>query len=382
MTQMRDRRVIAAGLAFCLLLGAVAQHLFARQRPAFSDGVILYAVAVILFLLLNAWADKATPAEFQEESPLSPTVYLWNRPIRIALVVLSLGVVYLAVRIIRSNPPTYWSAFYLWLAAIVLFVAAFVHRLSFGGWAALRAKIRANRWEILAVAGLLLVGALLRGISLDTIPPNIGGDEGSQGLEGIDFMTGAKANMFDTGWLGVPSLSFLWHALWYKLLGVSVTTLRLPWMFVGTMTLLVFYLLVRRLFGMRLALISTFFLTMYNYHIHYSRLGSNQVADGLFMALVLYFLTRGLSTRRPLDFALAGVTLGSSIYFYAGARLTFVVVAAYLIVLGLLNDRRLQGSTGNLAILAGAAFVVALPLGNFYYQHPDDFNARLNIQCL
>jgi hypothetical protein len=97
------------------------------------------------------------------------------------------------------------------------------------------------------------------------------------------------------------------------------------------------------------------------------------------MGLVLYFLTRGLSTRRPLDFALAGVALGSSIYFYAGARLTFVVVAAYLVVLGVIDERKLQGQAGNLMVMAGAALVVGLPLGYYYYKNPHDFNARLNM---
>jgi hypothetical protein len=379
MTQPGNRRAIAAALAFCLLLAAAGQYLFARQKPAFGDGVVLYAASAVIFILLNAWADRAAAAPEEDEGATSQPLLLWARPVRLGLVGLSLAVMLWAMRIIMTSPPTYWTAFYLWIGAIVLFVLAHVHKPSFAGWAALREKMWANRWEILAVAGMLLLGALLRGVNLAGIPPNVGGDEGSQGLEAIDFLTGAKTNMFETGWLGVPSMSFLWQALWFKLFGVSVTTLRLPWMFVGTATVLVFYLLVRRLFGKRLALISGFFLTVYHYHIHYSRLGSNQVADALFIALTFYFLTRGLSTRRQLDFALAGVVLGSSIYFYAGARLTFVLVAAYLVLVGLLDERKLQGQAGNLTVMAAVAFMIALPLGYFYYKHPDDFNARLNM---
>jgi hypothetical protein len=379
MTQPENRRPIAAALAFCLLLAAVGQYLFARQKPAFGDGVVLYAASAVIFILLNVWADRAIPASEGDGTSTAPYALLWKRPIRIGLVALALALLMWAMRIILREPLTYWTAFSLWLTAVAVFVLAFVHRPSFAGWAALREKIWANRWEILAVAGMLLLGALLRGVNLAGIPPNIGGDEGSQGLEGIDVLNGTKTNMFATGWLGVPMMSFFWQALSFKFFGVSVTTLRLPWMFIGTATILVFYLLVRRMFGRRLALISALFLTVYHYHIHYSRLGSNQVADGLFMGLVLYFLTRGLSTRRPLDFALAGVVLGSSMYFYAGARLTFVVVAAYLVLVGLLDERKLQGQAGNLMVLAGAAFIVALPLGYFYYKHPDDFNARLNM---
>lgn len=380
MTQGIRRSWFGLGLVCCLALALWGQYLLARQRPAFADGVALYAISAVLFLVLNGVADRAgigvAPPSVRESAarPL-----LWIRSVRIGLVAVSLLCAGAALRIVMSAPRTYWPAFYLWLASIVLFVAAYVHRPSLGGWAHLKRRAYENRWEIAAVALMLVAGALLRGVNLAGVPANVGGDEGSQGLEAIDFLTGAKANMFETGWLGVPTMSFLWQALWFKLFGISVATLRLPWAFVGTVTILVFYLLVRRLLGKRLALISAFFLTTYHYHIHYSRLGSNQVADALFMALVLYFLTRGLSTRQPLDFALAGAFLGASIYFYAGARLTFVVVAAYLVLVGLLNERKLQGQASNLLVLAGAAFLVALPLGYFYYKHPDDFNARLNM---
>lgn len=379
MTQGIQRRWLGLGVAVCLALALWGQYLLARQRPAFADGVVLYAISAVLFLVLNRMAERAGIGEAPPQPQQAARPLLWARPVRIGLVAASLLAAGLCLRIIIGRPATYWTALYLWLVAIILFVVAYVHRPAWPTWADLKRRAYANRWEIAAVALMLIAGALLRGANLAGIPANVGGDEGSQGLEAIDFLTGAKTNMFETGWLGVPTMSFLWQAAWFKVFGISVTTLRLPWAFVGTVTILVFYLLVRRLFGKRLALVSGFFLTAYHYHIHYSRLGSNQVADALFMALVLYFLTRGLSTRQPLDFALAGVFLGGSIYFYAGARLTFVVVAAYLVMVALLDERKLQGQASNLLVLAGAAFVVALPLGYFYYKHPDDFNARLNM---
>lgn len=380
MTQGIRRTWFRVGVVCCLALAAWGQYLFARQRPAFADGVALYAVSAALFLVLNGIADRAgIGGATAQARPGEPRPVLCARPVRAGLVLASLLCAGATVRIIVSAPATYWAAFGLWLVSIALFVAAQVHRPAFPGWAEMGRRMYDNRWEIAAVALMLVAGALLRGVNLAGVPANVGGDEGSQGLEAIDFLTGAKTNMFATGWLGVPTMSFLWQALWFKVFGISVTTLRLPWAFVGTATILVFYLLVRRLLGRRLALISAFFLTAYHYHIHYSRLGSNQVADALFMALVLYFLTRGLSRRQPLDFALAGVFLGASIYFYAGARLTFVVVAAYLVLIGLLDERKLQGQAANLLVMAGAAFVVALPLAYFYYKNPDDFNARLNM---
>ncbi len=181
MTQPGNRRAIAAALAFCLLLAAAGQYLFAKQRPAFGDGVVLYAASAILFILLNLWADRAAPAPASGESAPSASMPLWKRPIRIGLIALSLALLLWAIRVILRQPITYWTAFYLWIAAIVLFALAFVHRPSWAGWAALREKVWANRWEIAAVVVMLIAGALLRGVNVDGVPANIGGDEGSQG---------------------------------------------------------------------------------------------------------------------------------------------------------------------------------------------------------
>lgn len=371
MSQSRERRAIAFWLAVSVLLGVAGQYLFVRKKPMFGYGVALYVLAIIGFIVVSVWARR--------ELSIGAPRFEWKLRVRYVPVVLSAALLAAAMVLINSNPRTYWLPFGLWLGAIVAFVAAFVERPIFAGLDAWRARLKEHRWEILAVVLIVLMGGLLRGVDLDQIPPNIGGDEGSQGLEAVDVLTGVKTNMFVTGWLGVPNMSFFYHALWYRLFGVDVVTLRLPWAFVGTLTLLVAYLLIRRLFGARLALISTFFLGAYHYHIHFSRLGSNQIADPLFLALVLYFLTVGLSSRKPLHFALAGVALGASIYFYAGARLTFVFVAVYLVLLALLDRERLRGNWANVGVMGAAAFIVVLPLAQFYWEHPGDFNARLNM---
>jgi len=141
---------------------------------------------------------------------------------------------------------------------------------------------------------LLVVGAFaLRAWRIDTIPWTLGGDEGSQGLWARDVIEGRLPNMFATGWLSVPNLSFFWQAGWFKLLGDNLIGLRLPWAVVGTFTVLGTYLLVRRQFDRRQALLTAFLLATYHFHIHYSRLGSNQVADPLFVVWVLYFMVVG-----------------------------------------------------------------------------------------
>jgi len=229
-----------------------------------------------------------------------------------------------------------------------------------------------------AIAGILLLALILRLAALDTIPQNLGGDEASQGLEAIRFLNGQTSNMFELGWWSVPNMSFLWQAGWFKLLGVSVFSLRLPWALIGTATVLVLYRLARDLFGVTVALVAASLLATFHLHIHFSRLGSNQIADGLLMLLALLFLLRGLTGARLQDFALCGVVLGLSLYCYAGARLVPVVVATSLGILALMRPRILWASRTGLASMGVAFFMVAGPILAVFATRPGEFNTRLN----
>ena len=210
-------------------------------------------------------------------------------------------------------------------------------------------------------------------------PQTLGGDEGSQGLEAFKVLEGTIRNPFSTGWLGVPTLSFYFNAPSIALFGNTIFALRFPWALVGAATILVTFLLVSRLKGPGLGLLTAALLTTYHFHIHFSRLGSNQVADPLFVALALLLLYRGYDRRRALDWALCGVVVGLAQYSYAGARFTAIIVAACVLVLAVrdrLCGRPLQ--VGGALSLLGAALLTAAPMIQHALRFPADYNARLN----
>jgi hypothetical protein len=98
----------------------------------------------------------------------------------------------------------------------------------------------------------------------------------------------------------------------------------------------------------------------------------------LITAPVLYFLLRGLRTRRRNDFILAGLVLGIGLHTYTPVRiLPFVVLTA--IGLYWLHQRhpipRRQALLG-LLIVALISLTVFLPLGRYALDHPDQFAFR------
>ena len=304
--------------------------------------------------------------------PSSPTN--WRMIALFLTVVLTTFVLWRIPALTRAD--NFWPVFLAWLAAILLFLAA-VRQPGEGHLS--REWFRSRRRLLLGMGALLLLAFVLRAWRIGDIPFTLGGDEASQGLEALGFSAGEWRNPFTTGWLGVPTMSFIYNSLSLALTGPTVAGLRLPWVLVGAATVLITFLLVRQLFNTGLAALTAFLVAVFHYHIHFSRLGSNQIADPFFISLALLFLYRGLDRHRRLDWALSGVVTGLALYFYAGARLTPLVLAAVLGYLFLLSPRKFWDEhRAGVMVLATAALITAAPMLQYAARFPNDFNARIN----
>lgn len=236
-----------------------------------------------------------------------------------------------------------------------------------------------NKWLAIGVAAIVLLAFGLRIWQLDSIPYTLGGDEGEQGVEILRVLSGKLTNPFITGWYSVPTFSFFFNAPTVALFGNTNFGLRLTWVLVGTASVLVTYLLVKELKGTRLALFTAALVATYHYHIHYSRLGSNQISDTLLVGLTLFFLMRAYSRGKWLDWALAGTVAGIGQYFYAGGRLALILgllLVAYLWVRDGFKIKR--GKLVGVGIFIIAALVAGGPMFAYATNRPDDYNARAN----
>ncbi len=379
--QPRGAWVRLGGSALALsgaALAAAAQYLF-LQRAAFSWTALSLAVlATVAISLAFArqrlwWARGAGPAE-----PRRDTTALSLAPWRVGLL-LAAGLLMLltlaALAGARPAPPQQdlnWT-FAPWAAAVACYL---------GATAVTAGRLRRPRFASATLLIPLAIGALalvLRAWNIGAIPPTLSGDEGSQGLEAMRVLAGGIRNPFSTGWLGVPTMSFYFNAPSIALFGQNAAALRLPWALVGVATVIGAYALVARLHGHILALISAALLAGYHYHIHFSRLGSNQIADGLFATLALLCLYRGYDRRNPFDYALCGALIGVAQYFYAGARFVGILVLVVVAVLALRDGRRFWREQGwGVAILAGALLLSAAPMIQYALRFPAEYNARLN----
>lgn len=388
--RIENARAIGWFLAALLNLGAGAWLLHDAAQPDSPPAlafVLFFVAALVLFVLEGTetlvGVAKNTTALARDPAPAIARVRA-VAPWRLALLVLSIvAALYTLYRLPQlGRVDSYTMPFMTWVISIVSYTAALIPpgRDSLHSWG-LRLKARWNRRRpvVLLFATIMLIAVVLRAAFLEAIPYTLGGDEASQGLEAMRVLQGEIRNPFTAGWLGVPTLSFFFNSITVELLGMTKTGLRLPWALVGTATVAATFFLVRRLQGPTLALATAALMAVYHYHIHFSRLGSNQIADPLFVAVSLFLLIRALQRRELLSWVLCGVVTGLALYFYAGARFTPVVLGAVL-ALWLVRQPHslLRSHVGGIAAMTGAFLITAGPMLQYALRFPDDFNARLN----
>ena len=288
-----------------------------------------------------------------------------------------LGALLLAIAVTlaaRGRVPTadFSALFLLWIAAVASFTATLLvpilrQREIWAGF---------SRTEFGALLGLLLVAALVRGLALGSAPANLGGDEGTQLLAGLRLVERPMGNPFATGWYSVPTLSFVGYGLAMRVFGATIAGGRAFSAIVGTLTVLTTFLLGRALGGRRAGWIAALVVTFSAYHIHFSRLASNQILDPFIGTLAIGLLWVALDSRRLADegisaaWGLSGIAAGLGWYAYFGARWVTLLIALILGWRALAEHRFLVRHRRGLLMFAAAWSVVVLPLLGWYTVHP------------
>jgi predicted membrane-bound mannosyltransferase len=239
-----------------------------------------------------------------------------------------------------------------------------------GLWQWLQNWARQNRIELAGLIALLLLALAVRAYDLEHIPANLGGDEGTWAMEGLAMVEGRLDNPFATRWFAFPSLSFLVWGFSMGVFGDTVAGVRTVSAIIGTTSVLCTFLLSRKLWNRRVAWLGAIALAFGHYHLHFSRLAVNNIADSVFAPLAFFMLVCGLRTRRSACFAVAGAVIGAGWYGYFGARLVGIVAALYLVWRMVVTDRFLAYHGRHLLILAVSALVIAAPLLLHYAAHP------------
>jgi len=193
--------------------------------------------------------------------------------------------------------------------------------------------IHHNQLNILLFIIILIIGIFARTWEFRSLPPGLNQDEASSGVDAFDLLHFGV----DRNGVSFPVLFISWgsgqNALYaYTLIpaialgGLSPFTVRLPMLISGILTLLLVYLIGKRVAGEKFGLISMFLLAISPWHIMLSRWGlESNILPFIFSAGYLLLLKSTLDHRW---FIPAMVCMALCLYAYGTA---YVAVPLFLL---------------------------------------------------
>mgnify|MGYP006901768031 FL=1 len=275
---------------------------------------------------------------------------------------------------------------YLWVAAIGVY--------GLGCWLADRkatpissGSAPERSWPTFLL--ILLIGGLLLGWQLTTVPVRVDGAEASHGLQALQIAAGSENRIFAPGWANTPLFAYYPAALGIIFSGDWLLGNRLAGLYAGLLTILGVWLLGCELFrrtpteegdaddGRSPALLAAAFTAVGYTFVHFGRMPQylEPVAWGV---LGLWALHRGVRTGSFSALGLAGLLLGlTATLYYSGT--VFVAIALLWWLFWLLARREWLGQTGwgGFAAWLGGVFVFLAPFAGAWLRSPGVFLTRL-----
>ncbi len=342
-------------------------------------GVLLYLIVVTWLIwsaLRGEWAHKPLSTGARQAE---------DHRVRARWLYLCLPLALLAFLSLGGNRFTSLNVI-LWLLAIVTCMLAFWQGpLPFRGWATwLRENLRlpwrfsASSWTLLVfvVAGLVV---LFRLNQLNQVPPEMVSDHAEKLLDVWDVLNGQPSIFFPRN-TGREALQMYLTAGIIRLFdtGFSFLSLKIGTVLAGLCTLPYIYLLGQELGNRWVGLFAALFAGIAYWPNVISRAGLRFPLYPLFVALVLFYMIRGLRTSSRNDFILAGLALGIGLHGYTPIRIVPLLILVALGLYLLHSQARGKRNTAitRLMVLVLVSLMVFLPLLRYAIENPEMFGFR------
>ncbi len=155
-----------------------------------------------------------------------------------------------------------------------------------------------------------------------------------------------------------PGLYFYLVLPFVKLLGLTELAVRIPGALIGVLTVLVLYFLVKELFkNERLALVSSLFLAISPWHLHFSRGGWELNTATFLIVLGIWLFFKALEKPKYYLFSIISLTL--SLYAYHAARIIVPLLGFGLLVI---YWRQLKKNIKTLLLAVAVGVILLFPL--------------------
>ncbi len=207
-----------------------------------------------------------------------------------------------------------------------------------------QARDRRRYLEWVGLALILAVALVLRLYALGVFPDTLNPDEADNGQDALRIIAGhpPEGGFFGLDWKPQPAYSIYLISLSLRLFGENALAIRLPSALIGTLSVLPFFLLVRRQTSAFAALAASFLMATSFWHVHFSRSGWENIqipvyAMGAMACLVWAVDILHLSPRQHrrawMLFITAGFFCALGLYSYFSGRLIILVLLAVAVPL-------------------------------------------------
>lgn len=239
--------------------------------------------------------------------------------------------------------------------------------------------------ELLLIALIVLTAFFFRTYQLVSIPPGLYPDEAHNGNNASQAWENNDWKVFYPENNGREGLFINLQSISVAAFGHSAWSLRIVSAFVGTLTVLGLYFLVRKVFNWQIAAIASFLLATSFWHTMFSRIGFRAIMAPFFVVWGFYFFWRGISSARVWNFVVSGLCWGLGMYTYIGFRAMPLALILTLVAYWFSVKKDFGHSeylhtrfelTRGFAALMVTALIVFIPLGWYFYNNPSDFLGR------
>jgi 4-amino-4-deoxy-L-arabinose transferase-like glycosyltransferase len=240
-----------------------------------------------------------------------------------------------------------------------------------------------KHWEITLLLLILAIAAFFRFYLIKEMPGGLFPDEAANGLDINNIFKGHFQPFFARG-NGREALFFYLLAISVKIFG------RGPWQHhivsasIGLLSVFTTYLLTKRLFDSKSALLASFLMAISTWHIVLSRTAFRAIMIPLFTTLTFYFIVRFFQAKNEKEKIWTAILSG---IFFAGGFYTYIAYRIMLVILGLAfifllaadrkqNFKWFKQFQKYFWTALAAAFITFLPIGIYFAQHPGSFVGR------
>ena len=218
--------------------------------------------------------------------------------------------------------------------------------------------------EAIVVVALTVAALFLRAWNLSGSPVGIHGDETEMAMEALRSLRGESLSIWTGVTLGNPAGYSHWMAVIFRFNDADVATMRLASAIPGAAIVPVGYLLVRRLFSVRAALVTAALLTFSLWFIIQSRIAFAGITSVFMALLAMWLLVAAVQQRQSWTAVAAGVALGLGLYTFKTFLLYFVGIWG-VALLAMAVSRELRWNR-QVWLCLGVSALVGLPMLWFY----------------